>query len=144
MDYIARVDCRFRRVYELYSRNLLVGVYDGRGGFIGIREKLGSAFLFTEIHVDGLEGRGWGTVRPLRDLGVDVPNEVPLRLYTESRCSECDRPASWTADTPGGRVGTWRHEDGTVLDGVSAVAVFQPLFDFLLPLHERVEQTEVP
>lgn len=37
-----------RNVYRLRSRNLAYGVYDGDGGFIGIREKFGDHYLDTE------------------------------------------------------------------------------------------------
>ncbi|HET7713885.1 MAG TPA: hypothetical protein VFK94_06620 [Patescibacteria group bacterium] len=72
-------DCHTRHLYRLYSRNLDFGVYDGAGGFIGIREKFDSRFLFTEYHRE--VGSPVGTVQPLEDLGpipdwIDL-NEIP-------------------------------------------------------------------
>lgn len=64
------------RVYALHSRNLIVGVYDGDRGFIGIREKFGSRYLFTEYLHD--PPRAWGTVRVVADLGANVPSDIPL------------------------------------------------------------------
>lgn len=55
-----------RDVYELHSRNLLVGVYNGHGGFIGIRTKFGDRYLFTEVLNDP---PGRGTAVALRRLG---------------------------------------------------------------------------
>ena len=34
-------DCKKGFVYELSSRNLLAGIFDGDTGFIGIRKKFG-------------------------------------------------------------------------------------------------------
>ena len=49
--------------YKLHSRNLAIGVYDGNEGFIGIREKFGPRYLFTEYHWD--QGPPFGTAIPL-------------------------------------------------------------------------------
>lgn len=61
--------------YELASRNIVVGIYDGHDGFVGIREKFGHRFLDTEYHWD--RGAPHGTARPLRKL-VPVPKELDL------------------------------------------------------------------
>ena len=44
--------CVKGRVYKLWCRNLSIGVYDGKEGFIGIRTKFGSRYLDTEYHWD--------------------------------------------------------------------------------------------
>lgn len=61
------------RLYRIRSRNLPYGVYDGRGGFTGIREKFGDLSLFTEYDYDA--GPPYGTVIVLDDLGA-VPEGV--------------------------------------------------------------------
>jgi len=61
-------------LYKIHSRNLQgLGVYDGDGGFIGIRHKWGNNFLTTEIHWDVDEHHG--TAKPLMDMGR-VPDGV--------------------------------------------------------------------
>ena len=59
-------DCKKGYVYELSSRNLLVGLFDGDAGFIGIRKKFGNLYLFTEYHWD--TGPPFGTVQPLKQI----------------------------------------------------------------------------
>lgn len=62
------------RVYRIKSRNLQVGVYDGEGGFIGLREKFGSCYLFTEFHWD--HDPTYGTVAEQEDTGHDLPDGI--------------------------------------------------------------------
>lgn len=62
------------RVYKISCRNLAYGVWDGDDGFIGIREKFGSLFLFTEYHFD--TGAPHGTVAEAIDTGIDVPEDI--------------------------------------------------------------------
>ena len=69
-------DCIKGRVYKLRSRNLSIGVYDGMEGFIGIREKFGARYLFTEYHYD--QGPPYGTVATIIDTGIDLPEDVLL------------------------------------------------------------------
>jgi len=76
IDHIPLTDCIKGRVYRVYSRNLLVGAYDGDGGFVGIREKFEQEYLDTEYHTDRGE-----TVSPVKDLGVDVPKDIELKEY---------------------------------------------------------------
>lgn len=74
--YIPVTECVKRKVYRIDSRNLLYGVYDGNFGFIGIRSKFGVRYLFTEYHHD--QGPPFGTVRPLEDLNIVLPDEIVL------------------------------------------------------------------
>lgn len=79
-------------IYEIRSRNLRVGVFDGEDGLIGIREKFGERYLFTEYRNDG----PYGTVRAvIRRLGT-VPEDVPLKDQLGSVCQTCRTPARWT------------------------------------------------
>lgn len=68
--------CITRRIYKLRSRNLIYGVYDARGGFIGIRTKFGKRYLFIEYHWD--YSQHYGTVTEAIDLNVDLPKNVSL------------------------------------------------------------------
>lgn len=68
MDSVPLVDCKHGTLYRLSSRNLSHGVFNEQTkGFVGIREKFGSTFLFTEYHWD--TGPPHGTASPLKDLG---------------------------------------------------------------------------
>ena len=69
-------DCIKGRVYKLHCRNLQYGVYDGKNGFIGIRTKFGSRYLFTELHLDADES--FGTVKAMEDTGTDVPDDIEV------------------------------------------------------------------
>jgi hypothetical protein len=62
-------------LYRIKSRNLPYGVYDGAGGFIGIREKFNALYLFTELDWD--QGPPYGTVKVLEDLGP-IPAGIEL------------------------------------------------------------------
>jgi hypothetical protein len=69
-------------VYLLRSYHLVHGVYsDKLEGFIGVREKHGpnDRFLSFEYHYNcKLKNGGYGTARPLKDLGTVVPENIPL------------------------------------------------------------------
>jgi hypothetical protein len=80
-------ECEVGRVYDLYSRNLRLGVYTGAGTFIGIREKFRARFLDQEQHWD--TGAPFGTARPLGVIPVRVPAGIPLQPYTGCFCVEC-------------------------------------------------------
>lgn len=70
------------RIYLLQCRNLSFGVWDGDKGFIGIRTKFGSRFLFTELHWDA--DQNFGTVAHAVDIGLDIPENIDVveRLAT--------------------------------------------------------------
>lgn len=118
-----------RGVYRIHSRNLVVGVYDGAIGFIGIREKFGDRFLFREYHRD--HGGMFGTVLPLELLGL-LEESIPIREGLGTECSACHRGADyvkWEAGEPGnGYEGRWCHlnADETVDHGPSDHAL-QPM-----------------
>lgn len=80
MDVIARADCITGGIYRIHSRNLRFGVYNGEGGFAGIREKFWTRSLFTEYHREGgIDGSGaFGTVAPLEMIG-QIPDGVDPR-----------------------------------------------------------------
>lgn len=75
--FIPMDKCEDRGVYRIKSRNLAVGVYRAEvKGFVGIRLKFNSYFLFTEFHHD--TGAPCGTVEPLEKLDVKLPDDVSL------------------------------------------------------------------
>lgn len=67
MECIPLSECKHRFLYRIFSRNLAFGVFDeNNSGFVGIREKFGRFYLFTEHHRD--TGAPYGTVSPLEEL----------------------------------------------------------------------------
>jgi hypothetical protein len=100
MERVPISECVPRRLYRLKCRNLTLGVYDGNQGFIGIREKFSSKFLFTEYHWD--QGPPYGTVYGVVDTGIDLPDHIQL----------CESPG--TIDSVTNR---WVQFDKPVADG---------------------------
>jgi hypothetical protein len=82
-------------IYEVRSRNLDLAVYDGNGGFTGIREKLGSRYLFTEYLRDGGPA---GTVTPGRQVASLLPGVPAWERDPDCpvQCLECGKKAWWT------------------------------------------------
>lgn len=69
IEPIPMTECLDRHCYRIVSRNLVVGVYKAdHQGFVGIRMKFDSEFLFTEYHHD--TGPPTGTARAFVDLGL--------------------------------------------------------------------------
>lgn len=65
---IQLIECIPGHLYWLRSRNLALGVFkDTDNGFVGVREKFYSLYLFTEYHHD--TGPPFGTATPVEDLG---------------------------------------------------------------------------
>lgn len=67
-DYLTIEECKHGHLYKINSRNLKWGVFNASvKGFIGIREKFGRRYLFTEFHWD--TGPPFGTVKPIVENG---------------------------------------------------------------------------
>lgn len=117
-------DLEIGRVYRVKSRNLNFAVFNGHG-FIGIREKMGSRYLFTE----------YSTVRAVEP--TDKTIEPPMRLWESypTICLWCGERAEWNKDT------RWTHlrevEDCNEARGTSRT--YGPLFQLLDELEEEEE-----
>lgn len=86
-EYIPLEDCQHGYVYKINSRNLEFAVFDAPcDGFIGIRYKLGSRFLFTEYHHD--TGPPHGTATPLKEI-CRVPDDVEISTRAEDKKTGC-------------------------------------------------------
>jgi len=73
-DYIPLDQCKHGYLYKIHSRNLGLGVFNSKdNGFIGIRTKFSSRYLFTEFHWD--TGIPYGTVKPEREL-EKIPDAI--------------------------------------------------------------------
>lgn len=119
-------DYAVRAIHLVTSRNLRVAAYMGNGQWIGIREKLGSRFLFTE----------GGTVRTVGRYLDTVPDEIRLTEYVGGTyCELCGTPATWKAITERPRRGTWSCEDGCARPRPTMIPN-RPLFRWLEDIEE--------
>jgi hypothetical protein len=76
--YIPLTECKHSYLYRIFSRNLLFGIFnEDSSGFIGIREKFGYRYLFTEYHRD--LNNHCATVSPKEELCF-----CPLKLDKDS------------------------------------------------------------
>lgn len=123
-------ECVPRRLYKVWCRNLTVAVYDGNGGFCGIRTKFGDRYLFTELHWDKCQYHG--TVRAMRDTGVDLPAGIPIEERLGSVDSGTGRQVHFKFDE-GKTVGKWYFDDtGEHGPDIQPRSVHnEALFDFL-------------
>lgn len=157
MDYIPLEECLHGHTYAIRSRNLTFGVFDASvEGFVGVRTKFGSRYLFTEYHYD--TGAPFGTARPL--VVVEPCPVADLREYLGSRCSlhgEWVERRSGQSEYRVGRFGDvkftdYHSESGSkVEDGLDEVLVDGAdvdrvhlvsnavLFDYLDAVPERVD-----
>jgi len=87
--HIKLEDCQKGHIYKISARNFNIGIFDGDTGFIGVREKFGDRYLFTEYHWD--TGPPFGTVRPLEAIGIygkDLKDEKKMFEFLEPRQTE--------------------------------------------------------
>ena len=138
-------DLEDRRVYEIRSRNLSVGIWCAdKRGFMGVRRKFTEEYLFVEYHFD--HDPYVGTVYAAKPLDIVVPEDIPLTENLAGPngergtwCSEHDRLVEWRPDEPGGRKGNWYHiDDDTLLakDDWPQGKTNTALFDLLKPLSD--------
>lgn len=79
IQYLELSECKPRGLYRIMCRNFRLGVFNGaegdRAGFIGIRNKFETDYLFTEYHYD--TGAPFGTVFPMKYI-CDLPEEIEM------------------------------------------------------------------
>jgi hypothetical protein len=91
MDRIPLTECKPRKLYRLTSRNLTLGVFEAENrGFLGLRRKFGSTFVFEEYHWDC--GPPYGTASPYEELPEELPAEIELKEDLGAECSTCKQP----------------------------------------------------
>lgn len=122
-------ECRHGWTYRIHSRNLSFGVFNQETqGFVGIREKFGNRFLFTEFHWD--TGEPFGTVTPLEALEACPVQD--LREYVRDECSVCHVLVEFVKDDPAQRTGRWEHRGETACQKARPCTVMnQELFEYL-------------
>lgn len=118
-----------RRLYQIESRNLVVGVWnEDRQGFTGIRVKFGDRYLFTEI-----EWNVPGTAYALKDLTVGLPKTIDLEEGAPEDTST-GRRVKWIKDLHGSGHNGYVYEDDGSLTPKDAPILYVPntaLFEFL-------------
>lgn len=128
-------DCKHGFVYRIHSRNLSIGVFNlEASGFVGIREKAGREYLFTEYHRD--TGAPFGTVSP--EAMIEECPLKDLRTALDTECWECRKPVKFVKKSPDDRIGDWIHEGQTECRKPSPSAPMnEKLFDYLKGLEKR-------
>jgi hypothetical protein len=137
VKFVPKTELIDRRVYRLQSRNLLVGVWVAeRDGFIGVREKFGDEYLFTEYH---LEGNGaTGTANGIEDLRFNIPKDVELRERKPTLDNRTGRLVGFTEPIAKGGRGWIFLDTGEASTSIAPVSYpNQELFDILYPYHEK-------
>ena len=101
-------DCKHGWTYQLSSRNLIIGVFNERTkGFVGLRDKFRSLFLFTELHRD--VGAPHGTATPVSELEQCPVGD--LRESFDVICFDCKGMVHWLENEAkyGKGKGDWQH-----------------------------------
>lgn len=132
--FIPLENLRNRAAYALRSRNLLVGVWDAKSnGFIGVREKMGDIYLFTEYHYDL-----GGTAHALEELPLVLPENIELREFFGPRCDVHSEDVVFTKPISKGGDG-WIHVGSRErCDGRAMAVANKELFDLLEPIHAEM------
>ena len=134
-------ECKAGRVYMLSCRNLNLGVYDGNGGFIGIRTKFGSRYLFIEYHWD--KDPHIGTVSWAEDTNFDVPNTVQLKTSLGTVDWDSNRPLAFDKPRDTGGKGWYFVDTGEAAEDVRPVSVSNDeLFNILDKLERELNEEE--
>lgn len=136
--FIPLDNLRHRAIYALRSRNLLVGVWDASSkGFIGVREKMGDTYLFTEYHYDL-----GGTAHALKEVSLDLPEDIELREFFGPRCDSHSEEVVFAKPIAKGGDG-WIHVGSKErCDGRPLASTNKKLFDVLEPIHADLLRKE--
>lgn len=129
-------DCKHRYTYRIHSRNLTVGVFDKeRKGFVGIREKFGTHYLFTEFHRE--TGAPYGTVSPKEE--IEKCPLLDIREDLGTFCADCDKHVEFHKENPDG-TGDWYHLEKTSCPKAKPQGKQNnDLFEYLKPVTQKVE-----
>lgn len=145
-------ECIERGVYRIRSRNLTIGVYDGDGAFIGLREKFGDQYLFAEYHVD--QGAPFGTVHPEEFICM-LPEGLLCKVSwpglwatnpETKKFEEVERRALEQGEAQHGKrisfVDRWKGTGERLPDNLYPFTQEnQPLFDYLKQLQSETKTT---
>jgi len=97
INYIHLENCKDRMLYRIKCRNFSFGVFnEATKGFIGIREKFKSRYLFTEFHYD--IGAPFGTVHPIEELEMLPEGIDAVDIYGGSIDKDTKRMIAFNKD----------------------------------------------
>ncbi|RDJ35156.1 MAG: hypothetical protein DWQ19_10000 [Crenarchaeota archaeon] len=93
MSYLSIEQCKDRHLYRIFSRNLVIGVFNSvNDGFIGIRYKFGEEYLDTEYHWDA-----GGTVKPQEEIGI-LPDDILVAEDLGTIESKTGKALDWSPE----------------------------------------------
>lgn len=123
-------------LYRLHSRNLMSGVFDGERGFVGIREKFGDPYLFTEYYTDG---EVFATATPVEDLGP-IPDGIEVLEYVEGTFDQhTDRLVCFDEPIADGGRGWYYVDTNEPSQAIRpCVKMYKPLFDYLIEKEKSI------
>lgn len=130
VKYLPLNECKDRHLYQIHSRNLSYGVYNEQTkGFIGIRNKFGDNYLFTEYHRDA--DPTFGTVFPKKELGR-IPDDLELKETLGTIDNKSKRPVEFDKPISEGGKGWFYADTGEGDKNIMPIAVSNiKLFEFL-------------
>jgi len=130
MSHIPLESCEDRFLYKISSRNLSLGIFNVKNnGFIGVREKFGSHYLFTEFHWD--TGAPFGTVHPFEKLDK-LPDDIELTESFGSFDNKSKRPVAFDKPVADGGKGWYYVDTGEPDQNIRAInKENKQLFDWL-------------
>jgi hypothetical protein len=141
-DYIKLEDCEKGYIYKISSRNLRLGVYDGNQGFIGIREKFDTLYLFTEFHYD--QGPPYGTVFPMTKL-TPLTEGIQLRESLDTVDEVTGRKVEFDFPIPQGGRGWYFADTGESDREIKPVSpTNKDLFSHLLQIEHSLGLRQHP
>jgi hypothetical protein len=101
-------ECKNGFLYQIKSRNLSFGIFTIKNkGFVGIREKFGREYLFTEYHYE--TGPPFGTVTPIKEF-ESVPEEISLEEIIKTIDNKTNRIVAFDKPVSEGGKG-WYYVD---------------------------------
>lgn len=127
-------------LYTLRSRNLTLGVFDGKKGFIGIRTKFNEQYLFTEYYSDG---NPYSTATPLENLGP-IPTNIEVKEYQATIDQYTNRPIHFDKPIIDGGKG-WIFSD-TNTPSIDICPLLTPnkiLFDYLKEREKQIKASQI-
>lgn len=139
IKYIPLNDCKDRCLYQINSRNLSYGIYNEQTkGFIGIRNKFGHDYLFTEYHYDN--GPPFGTVFPKKEL-IKIPDDLELKETLGTIDEKSKRSVKFDKPISEGGKG-WLYEDNGESDrNIRPIAISNDkLFEYLNSIITEMEK----
>mgnify|MGYP001597372953 CR=1 FL=1 len=130
MEHIPIQECKDRMLYRIVSRNLTFGIFKtATNGFMGIREKFGRYFLFTEFHYD--TGAPFGTAHPQQEL-EPMPQDMALEEILGIVDNKTGRPVAFDKPVKEGGKGWYYLDTDTASTEISPVSIpNEQLFDWL-------------